>query len=462
MRLRKSLAALFVLCVLSCLTWFGCTSANQVGDNPASNPTNPIPDPTTDGTSVGTGTGTAGGGGTSGTSGTTTGTTTGTFKPGDVVTGLNNPTRMTDFGGFVFALVGFNSGQNNGRLIRFALDTTKNTSATDGTQPKNVVASNSSTLAATFTNPFDVISDGLNGALFVTDGFNVNNGGRVLALVPADNPNTNDLEFNITNLTQNATTPQNPSFLLFVPPSTLFFSEFGGTNVGQVRRIDLSDPANPKVVVFANNLNFPADLISDGTFLYVAEAGNRAVVRLALSATGLPLNGSTNGANVQRITSAANANQMNQPFELALNRFGDIYVEEGMGLNLGGLPPLGTANGQIQVILSGATEAIDVGDNTTKLNGLTNPSGLEVIGGFGSTPDRLIFTESIGTPNGDVRNVLVNTGTRAITSNTVIDTGLNEPFDVVTGLPGDATRLFYTVNFQGGNPNGSIRGGSFE
>lgn len=460
-RLRNSLATLCVVSLLSSVTWFGCTSANRQNDNPPSTPIDPIPPPATSTTGGSSTTTTTSGGGTSGsqTTTTTTGTTTGTFVPRDILTGLNNPTRMADFGGFVFALVGFNSGQNNGRLIRFAIDTRNNESGTDGVQPKVITASNTSPLQATFTNPFDVITDNANGALFVTDGFNVNNGGRVLRVTPT----AQATEFSVRNLTANATTPQNPAFMTFEAPF-LFVSEFGGNNVGQVRRIDLTDPNTPVVVVFANNLTFPADLATDGAFLYVAEAGNNAVVRFNLNApnASLPLDGSVNGTNVQRITAAQGAQQMRQPFELVVNAAGDIYVEEGQGLTLGGLAPLGTANGQIQIIPAGTQEAQDIGTGTSRLTGLTNPSGLEVTRLPGGTQDQLVFTESIGTPNGNVRSVFVNPANRTVVSNTVIDTGLNNPFDVITALPGDASRLFYTVNFDGGTPNGSVRGGDFE
>ncbi len=375
----------------------------------------------------------------------------------NILTGLNNPTRLTNFAGFVFGLVGFNSGQNNGRLIRFALDTEANNSATDGAQPKTAVAAGGSPLQATFTNPFDVVSTGIGGLMFVTDGFNVNNGGRVLAVVPT----ANELEFTITNLTANAVTPQNPAFLLPVAPSFLFVSEFGGNNVGQVRRINLADPANPVVEVFANNLTFPADLVTDGEFLFIAEAGNNAVVRIRLDAGNLPVNAGVPSANVTRIQNDPAAQIMRQPFELAVNDLGDVYVEEGMGLALGGLPPLGTANGQIQIIRAGTDVAVDVGVGATRLTGITNPSGLDLVTIDGGQ-DVLLFTESVNTPNGLVRAVVVNQADLTVARNTQLDTGLNQPFDVITGLPQDVTRIFYTVNFEGGPPNGLVRGGGFE
>lgn len=464
MRLRKNLAALFVLCLLSCTTWFGCSSSNAVGDNPPNPVPDPIPVPSDQGgAAAGAGAGAGVAGGAAGNAGNAgngagNGNANGDFTPRNILTGLNNPTRMTHFGGFIFGLVGFSSGQNNGRLIRFALDTNNNNSATDGAQPKTIVSGPTSQLPASFTNPFDLVTDFDNNRMYITDNFSIQ-GGRVLMVEPT----VNALEFNITNLTQNLGLGNqlvNPAFLHFIPPATLFVSEFGGNNVGQVRRIDLTNINNPNIVVFASNLTFPADMVSDGTFLYIAEAGNNAVVRVRLDAGSLPVNGQSNTGDVRRIQQAAGQNQMSQPFELVINAFGDIYVEEGQGIQLGGLAPRGTANGQIQLIRNGQLEAIDIGTGQTRLNGLNNPSGLDVV----SLPeqDLLVFTESVNTPNGDVRAVLVNRDDNTIEFNTVIDTGLNEPFDVITSLPGDAERLFYTVNFQGGTPNGSIRGGDFE
>jgi len=206
----------------------------------------------------------------------------------NVVTSLNNPTRMAFWGDnmSLYYLQGYQLGSNQGRLFRTAYDTEDNESQSDPTSPQEVqieeinARGEVQARALTLSNPVwmtgakieqpDKPIDGY--YLLVTDRFATNQG-RVLLIKPGLTNTATALD-----LGQYAPSPPvNPMGVCYDGTKYVFWTEYSGTPQGRVRRADISqDP--PVVVDYLVGLDFPAGIDAPSGRVAVAQNGASSVV----------------------------------------------------------------------------------------------------------------------------------------------------------------------------------------
>lgn len=411
-------------------------------------------------TGFGTGGGTGGGGGTAGAvtaGGTTTATAGGAaggtgggivnnflnaITPRTEFNSLNNPTQFALLGGRVYFLVGFNSGVSNGRVVSFDL---AQALAQPTNQPTPTVMTNlGGGISESLTNPIGITVSG--GDLIVTDGANTIDGRIIRISNIAANGSTGQFD-RIAN--QAGLVLRNPSFCFtaFVDGANfVYWSDYASLPFGAVRRARTDGTGNVDLVV--DQLNFPAGIATDGTRLVICDSsgganGQVVVAPLAFTGTLTP-----SSAGVSIVTTGGQQ-PISRPFDVAYDGAnGFFFTEGGIIEAIGGPPTTGPGAGAVRFVPRAGTQA------TIVSNGLNQCTGIAAAQINGTTSG-VLFTEGV-VLLGRVLRRSVDTSSIVAATPSVVDTGVDRPFDVAilnVGTP----QFLALLNYNGGVNNGLLK-----
>jgi len=394
----------------------------------------------------------------------------------NVVTSLNNPTRMAFWGDnmSLYYLQGYQLGSNQGRLFRTAYDTEDNESQSDPTSPQEVqieeinARGEVQARALTLSNPVwmtgakieqpDKPIDGY--YLLVTDRFATNQG-RVLLIKPGLTNTATALD-----LGQYAPSPPvNPMGVCYDGTKYVFWTEYSGTPQGRVRRADISqDP--PVVVDYLVGLDFPAGIDAPSGRVAVAQNGASSVVVTDVEPENgtypIPL------ANARILTAAVGDPVMLRPFEVRWAANESLVILDGFALSVvGGPMPAGPGNGNLRYYPG--PEDLNWTNRTVNLikGNMTDPVGLGMI--YQKTDGNepyldVAFVQSVvaaGTAN-RVRFKTAEFPPFPILADTQLSTGFSRGFQVLPienwTAPTEPVNLllYLSRGFDMGQANGSI------
>ncbi len=355
---------------------------------------------------------------------------------------------LANFGGSLgvrpAVVAGYNNGDNNGQLILLERHPTPgNPGQTNVVLPGGGSSGN----ALPLSHPFELIASG--STLFLTDRFNVVDGGRVVRVTNIDE---NGAEFNTVG----------PSDLghpvaLLRDGNFLYVAEYESVaDGGKIRRIDISGGANDgDSDVLVSGLAFPSSMVLDTSngrrMLYVAQnglpVGSSAILRIDLN-TFTPGSGPTSPgvANVVPLEGGSSG----QPFDLATDGIGNVVATEGLRIDPVNFTVLGqpSALGRIRVIERGqGSPTVTNPSSRLVLNTLDPAAGPTLIQQGDANVNTLFFTTgNLG--SGSVRQVAFNNQTGGIFSHLVLDFGSDfVALDTLLDLNTTPVNLKYTRNF---------------
>ena len=392
---------------------------------------------------------------------TTTTTTTGTDSPADPVaaftravsletsvTGIINPTQMVQIGNRVFYLDGFNSGQDNGRLMSFTITST--VTGTTFSTPAPITKIIGSPESESLDNPFGLATDGTD--LFISVGYGISTDGAILKV---SNLAGNTARFErITLGVTPGSLPLNPTFLFVANvdgQQYCYWSEYSAVGGGgRVRRVRTDAVGGVQEVL--NQLNFPAGIATDGTNMVVCDSSGGTggqVVRVPLSFTGVtPRTPSTGGGVI--ISATAGEQSIQRPFDVTYDGSTGFVFTEGNAIVTS---PTNIGPGPLGV--GGAIRYLPKTSTTAKLiaNGLNNPSGVSAVS-LNSTNVGVTFVESVNL-NGTLKRRVFNPAAPTLTAPVQLATGLNQPLSTL--IVSESTPEFLvTENYSGGSPTGLV------
>lgn len=354
---------------------------------------------------------------------------------------------LANFGGALgvrpATVAGYNNGDNNGQLILLERHPTPGNPG----QGNIVLPGGSSTgNALPLSHPFELVASG--STLFLTDRFNVVDGGRVVRVT---NISETAAEFNTvgpTNLGHPVALLRDGNFL--------YVAEYESVaNGGKIRRIDISGGANDgNSDVLVSGLAFPSSMVLDTSngrrMLYVAQngipVGSSEVLRIDLN-TFTPGSGPTSPGVAQVVPREGGSGQ---PFELAIDGAGNVVVSEGLRLDPVNFTVLGQPNalGRIRVIERGQGNPA-VTNPTSRLVLITlDPVAGPTLVQQGDANVNTLFFATGNQGTGSVRQLAFNNQTGGIFSHLVLDFGVDfVPLDTLFDLNGAPVNLKYTRNF---------------
>lgn len=365
------------------------------------------------------------------------------------VIGIINPTQMVRVGNRVFYLDGFNSGQDNGRLMVTTI--TRTATSTTFSAPVAITATpDSFPETESLDNPFGLVADGTD--LYISVGYGISTDGAILKV---SNFSGNTARFErITLDVGPGAVPLNPTFLFIANADGqkyCYWSEYSAVGGGgRVRRVRTDAVGGVQEVL--NQLNFPAGIATDGTNMVVCDSNGGTggqVVRVPLSFTGVtPRTPTTGGGTVVSVT--AGEQNIQRPFDVVYDGATGFVFTEGNAIvtfptNLGP-GPLGTG---------GAVRYLPRTSTTAKLiaNGLNNPSGVSAVS-LNATNVGVAFVESVNL-NGTLKRRVFNPASPALDVPVQLATGLNLPLSTLI-VDAATPEFLVSVNYSGGNPTGLV------
>ncbi len=393
-----------------------------------------------------------------------------------VLTGRPRPTRMAvnmDTGS-IFMVEGLGLGVGQGHLVRFAMDTEDNKSKLDPTSPQtfqiNEVPARTGTPEAVTTLTSPVWIAGFNHprtgkyTLAVTDNFN-SFPGRVLLIEP---------ELQAGHYTSRAQA-QDLGALITPRPNHPLACSFDGTYLwwteynsgGRVRRADLTQNP-PKVIDYMVNLNFPAGIASNGSYVAIAENDSARVLvgKVKPQPEVYPVPPLEPGA--YSLTARPGDPLMRRPFEVAWTAGSTLVTLDGFSMP-GGPGPSVAGLGNLRFFTGPGDQ--NFSNKTLNLikGGLTEPVGLEVYYDGVADPKvqkaYVTFIESMASA-GTVRKIKFQTVApfdRVIDKTIPELAGFQRGFHALPttkysspeSLP-DTIQMFLTQGFDIGQNNGSV------
>lgn len=394
------------------------------------------------------------------TGGATNTTFLNTVTASNFITSLNNPTAFTALtvGGTprLFVLDGFQTGQNNGRLLAITAD---------GLTPVGQVTDSSGNNLANLDNPFDLQSDGTN--LYISVGFGVNQDGAILRVsnlqvvgttisgnyeIISDDPGNATADFLV-----------NPTFMTLVGglngQDYVYWTEYSAsTATGRVRRCRTNGTGGlPETVI--EGLNFPAGIDHDGTNFVVCDsaggAGNGQVLRFPIVD---PLPATPIGAGAATVVTVLNQGGANaeqailRPFDVIFDGRNGFFFTEGATLSrTASFPqPTGPGLGAVRFLPRTSTIARLVS------SGLANCAGIDAVDPNTDGSSSVLFAEGAQTTNGRILRRAVNTASVSNTTPNEVENGLQSP--LMVAIASDTTPSFFSsVGFDRGVANGLIR-----
>jgi len=376
----------------------------------------------------------------------------------------NAPTRMAlgDFGGTLgrraAVVQGFKLGVGQGRVTLLP----QNPGDPAGTG--NVVLTPPLAFNPGLFSPFALAIPAGGGSVFVTDGISGGQNGRLVRIDNIqDSGAATFTQVGPTNLVSPLDIVLDGNFALICEYSTVA----GG---GGIRRIDLT---NGTATTLVTGLNFPSSMVLDTTagrrLLYVTEnlvgfsGAQGGVLRINLNdpnfvAGGGPVANSAYTPIPPQGTDPIYAN----PFDLAIDPFGNIVVTEGLTLNVvDGTFTAPPGNGRIRVIQrNGPTDPLTSNTSRMVLTGLTGTRGPSLIAeDAAGAANTVFFVEGSGFAS-SLRQLTFQNNDGGIFRHLILDQGQQNPLDALFD-PGSATPLVptnvkYTVQFNGG-AQGAVR-----
>lgn len=313
-------------------------------------------------------------------------------------------------------------------------------------------------------SPFALAIPAGGGSIFVTDGVSGGLNGRLVRIDNIqDNGAATFTQVGPTNLISPLDVVLDGDFALVCE----FSSQAGG---GGIRRIDLT---NGTATPLVTGLNFPSSMVIDNNagrrVLYVTEnlagfsGAQGGVLRINLNDPNFVLGGGpvANSAYTP-IAPQVGDPQYSNPFDLAIDPFGNIVVTEGLTLDVvAGTFTAAPGNGRIRVIRR--NPAVDpLTSNTSRmvLTGLTGTRGPSLIAEDATgDANSVFFVEGAGLAT-SLRQLTFRNTDGGIFRHLILDQGQQNPLDTLFD-PGSATPLVptnvkYTIQFNGG-AQGAVR-----